>query len=145
MSRSHAHRLPRAGVDPIDAEPTALALLHAAAAHPPRHETILILLDDARCGIGLVVVGDTLDGVAVVEVAERILDPAVHDGRVAAAIIATVRPGGTRHEPDTLADADRWLDLDEIADRCGVELLEWFVLDDGVNRPRELVGAAARW
>lgn len=145
MSRfSDAHRLPRAGVDPIDAESTALSVLHAAAAHPRRHETILILLDDARRGIGLIVVGDTVDGDAVVEVAERILHPTVHDGRVAAVIIGSVRPAGTSHQSD-LADADRWLDLDEMAGECCVELVEWFVIDDGVSRPRELVGAASRW
>lgn len=139
------HRLPRAGLDPIADEPTALALVHAAAARPRRHETILVLLDDARRGVGLVVVHDTIDVDAVVEVTERILDPQVHDGRIAAVIVASVRPGDTGGRPDELADVDRWLDLDEIADRCCVELIEWFVLADVVSRPRELVDAAARW
>ena len=140
-------RLPRAGIDPIDDELTALALIKTAVAWPLRPETIVVLLDDARCGIGLVVVSGTPDADAVLEVGERILDPQVHDGRVAAAIVATVRPG--RIDPawqgDDLTDADRWIELDEIATDRGVELLEWFVLGDGVSWPRELVNAPPRW
>lgn len=144
-TRPHSSRLPRAGIDPITDEVTALALL-SVAANRTRHETIVVLLDDARCGIGLVVVSDTSDPDAVVEVAERILDPAVHDGRVASVIVATVRPGGhADHEHHDLADAERWVDLDATADRCDVELVEWFVLDAGVSRPRELVNAPQRW
>ena len=140
-------RLPRAGVDAIDQEATALAVVRTVAAWPPRPETILVLLDDARCGIGLVVVSDTVDPDAVLEVAERIRDPAVHDGRVAAAVVASVRPGHGREAPDRhdLGDADLWLDLDEIAAASGVELVEWFVVDGGVSRPRELVNAPPRW
>ena len=147
-TRPHPSRLPRAGVDPITDEATALTLLSVAAS-PNRPETIVVLLDDARCGIGLVVVSDTSDPDAVVEVAERILDPAVHDGRVAATIVATVRPSGhddhDDHEHHDLTDAERWLDLDEVADRCEVELVEWFVLGAAVSRPRELVNAPPRW
>ena len=144
-TRPHPSRLPRAGLDPITDETTALALL-SVAANPTRHETIVVLLDDARCGIGLVVVNDTSDPDAVVEVAARLLDPALHDGRVAGAIVATVRPGGhDDHEHHDLADAERWFDLDEIADRCEVVLVEWFVLGAEVSRPRELVNAPPRW
>jgi hypothetical protein len=142
-----ATRLPRAGIDPIDCETTALAVVRTAAAWPLRHETIVVLLDDAHCGIGLVVVSGTSDPDAVVEVAERILDPVVHDGRVAAAIISSSRPGDDMRGDGggVLRDADRWLELDEIATGAGVELLEWFVLGDGLSRPRELVNAPPRW
>ena len=143
-----AIRLPRAGIDPIDREATALAVVRTAAAWPLRHETIVVLLDDARCGIGLVVVNGTTEPDAVLEVAECLLDPAVHDGRVAAVIVASVRPDGrgpdVDAEPD-LTDADRWLELDEIATGCVVELVEWFVLGDGLSRPRELVNEPPRW
>jgi hypothetical protein len=142
-----ATRLPRAGIDPIDGEATALAVVRTAAAWPLRYETIVVLLDELRCGLGLVVVSGTTEPDAVLEVAERILDPAVHDGRVAGAIVASGRPGGDRPEHDghELTDADRWLELDEIATGSGVELFEWFVLGDGLSRPRELVNASPRW
>lgn len=141
-------RLPRAGIDPIDDVRTAVALIKTAVTWPLRPETIVVLLDSERCGIGLVVVSDTDDHDDVLEVARRILDPQVHEGRAAAVIVATVRPGvvsqGTL--PEELADADRWLELDEIATSSGVELLEWFlVLADGLSWPRMLVNAPPRW
>lgn len=145
---SPAARVPRAGIDPITDEAMALALLRLAAC-PTRHETIVVLLDDARCGMGLVVVTDTAEPDSVIEVVERVLDPRVHDGRVAAAIVATVRPGADLddHLDDVaaLGDADRWLDLDDVAGHYDVELVEWFVLAGGVSRPRELVNAPPRW
>lgn len=147
MSTATPRRLPRAGLDPIRTDATALAVVLAAAAVPARAETILVLLDDGRRGLGLVAVSGTHDPEAVVRVAQRFLDPVVHDGLVAAAIIASIRPDPV---DDTLCDADRWLDLDDVADQCQVELLEWFVVDPrstgaGVTRPRELVHAPPRW
>lgn len=136
-------RLPRAGVDPITDDGGALALLRLAA-NPHRCETILVLLDDRRRGLGLVVVSDTTDADAVVDVANRLLDPVVHDGRVAAVIVASVRTPHARDGID-LTDADRWLGLDDVAAHHGVELVEWYVLDDGVSRPRELLNAPPRW
>ncbi|MFP5488302.1 MAG: hypothetical protein ACLGHQ_08360 [Acidimicrobiia bacterium] len=140
-------RVPRAGVDPITDHATALALLGVAAC-PTRHETILVLLDDARRGLGLVVVTGTVDPDAVVEVADRVLDPAAHDGCVAAVVVATVRPpDGDVHgaRGDDLGDADRWLELDDVARRAGVRLVEWYVLGGGLSLPRELVNAPPRW
>ena len=133
--------LPRAGIDPIDDEATALAMVRLAAARPARHETIVVLLDHCRCGIGLVVVNGTCEPGAVLEVAECLLTPEAHDGRIGAVIVASCRPGG---ELD-LADADRWLELDDLARRHDVELLEWFVEGAGLSRPRELVNAPPRW
>ena len=148
-TRPSTSRLPRAGVDPIADDATALALLRVAAS-PTRYETIVVLLDAARCGIGLVVVSDTSDPDAVVDVTARILDPAVHAGQVGAVILASVRPtdgGGRCHDDlsDDLTDAERWLDLDRVATALDVDLVEWFVLGAGVSRPRELVNAPPRW
>lgn len=144
-----ATRLPRAGIDPIDDDATALSLIRAVVAHPARHETIVVLLDDARRGIALVVVSDTIDPDSVLEVAERIFDPAVHDGRVGTAIVASIDPTDRSAGPveRDLTDAERWLDLDEISTAHGVELLEWFVLSrgHGLSRPRELVNGPPRW
>ncbi|MGA1440773.1 MAG: hypothetical protein ACO4CU_13210, partial [Ilumatobacteraceae bacterium] len=46
-----ADQIPRAHIDPIDREATALALLRAVVAHPSRHETIVVLLDGVRRGV----------------------------------------------------------------------------------------------
>lgn len=146
MPTNRSRRLPRAGIDRIADELTALDLLDAVITRPSRHETVLVLLDDDRCGIGLVVVDGTVDADDVVEVAERVLDPAVHEGRVAGVIVASVRP---EHSDDggwsDTGSADRWLALDEIAHGSCVELVEWLVLGRRVSRPRELVAVPARW
>ena len=141
----HSGALPRAGRDPIADEATALAVFLTAAHLPARNETLVMLLDDRRRGIALVVVSGTREPDAVLQIAERVFDPAVHDRRVGAAVIASIRPGSHSVGDDPLADADRWLDLDEIAERSGVELVDWLVIGDGVNRPRQLVNAPSRW
>ncbi len=141
MSAVSLHRLPRAGVDPIHRDDVALALVLAVVRTPPRPETVVVLLDDARRGLAIVVVSGTDDPDTVVEVAERLFDPTAFGAVVGAAVVASVRPGGAAE----LADADRWLELAELADQCGVELLEWYVVGRGVSRPRELVHAPPRW
>lgn len=147
MSPTAHHRLPRAGVDPVTTDGVALATVLAAVHLPLRHETIVLLLDDARRGLAVVVVSDTASADAVVAIAERLFDPRAHGARVGAAIVASVRPAdsGVEFDADDLADADRWLELDEIAEQCGVELVEWYVLGRDVSRPRELLGAPPRW
>ena len=52
-------RLPRAGIDPINNADTAFITISMAVHRPLRHETIVALLDDARCGLGVVVVSGT--------------------------------------------------------------------------------------
>jgi hypothetical protein len=141
MSPVSLHRLPRAGVDPIDDDDVALATVLAAVRTPFRSESVVVLLDDARCGLAVVVVTGTDDPDAVVEIAERLFDPGVAGGSVGAVVVASVRPDGSAE----LADADRWIDLTELADQSGVELLEWYVLGRGVSRPRELVNEPPRW
>lgn len=90
--RSSAHRLPRAGLDPITDAETALAVLEAVIHHPPRSEVIVLTLDDARCGQHVVVVADTESDDDVLEVAERVLDAAAASPVVDAIVVASVRP-----------------------------------------------------
>lgn len=139
------HRLPRAAVDPIGDERTLMAIVRAAAARPPRHETIVMLLDDARCGLALLIVSGTARPDDVIEVAERVLPPDVHEGRAAASAIVSVR----LDDGEQLDDADRWIELDAIADGAGVELVDWLIVGGDelavLGRPRELVHEPARW
>lgn len=141
MPPTRHHRLPRAGVDPLCSDGIALATVLAAVRLPLRAETIALLLDDARRGLAVVAVAGTERPGDVVHVAERLLDPVAHDGLIGAAVLATVRPGGQGR----LADADIWLELDDLASANGIELLEWFVLGQEVERPRELLNAPPRW
>lgn len=138
---STRHRLPRAGIDPIRSDGVALAAVLAAVHLPLRPETIVLLLDRDRCGSAIVVVHGTSEADAVLDVAERVLDQRTRGSEVAAAIIASVRPG-TGVE---LADADRWLELVDVAAQATVELVEWYVIGAGVDRPRRLVDAPVGW
>lgn len=136
-------RLPRAGIDPITDADTAFITISMAVHRPLRHETVVVLLDDARRGLGIVVVSGTRPAGAVVGVVETLLDPGVHAGQVSAMIVASVRPvGGTGVDGD---DIDRWLEMSDLAEQADIELLEWFVIADRVSCPRDLLGEPPRW
>jgi hypothetical protein len=135
-------RLPRAGVDPIANGDTAFITISMAVHRPLRHETIVALLDDARCGLGVVVVSGTREQDAVIEVVECLLDPGAHGGRVGALIVASVRPDRSHDDVD---DIDRWLEMSDLTEQAGCELLEWFVIGSEVSCPRDLLGEPPRW
>jgi DNA repair protein RadC len=136
-----AHRVPRPDVDVLGDAATALALLHAMMASPPRSETIAILLDAERRGISVFVVNGTTAADAVLDVIE-VIGAATHvDDVLDGVVLASVRPGGGV-EP---GDIDRWLGASDTLERRGVELVEWFVIGRAVECPRDLLGAPPRW
>jgi hypothetical protein len=138
------HRLPRAGVDRIGSPETAIITLAMAIHRPLRAETITLLLDHERRGVAVAVVTDTRQPDAVLEVVECLTRTSAHGGRVGAVIVATVRPGAA--DPVVLAgDVDRWLEMSDIAEQAGVELVEWFVIGPEITCPRDLLGEAPRW
>jgi hypothetical protein len=137
-------RLPRAGVDRISCPDTALTMLLLATHRPIRPETIVILLDDQRRGLAVAVVTDTRRPDDVVEVVECLGRPAAHGGRVGAMIVASVRPGELDDEV-AAGDVDRWLEISDLAEQAGVELLEWFVIGEEVTCPRDRLGEPPRW
>ncbi len=144
MSRTHLHcRVPRAGLDPIDDPTTAARILSAVVRRPLRSETIVVLLDAERRGIGVVVVAGTDDPDAVVEVVEFLSAPGAHEGRVGAVIVATIRPDADA--PDD-RDVDRWMEISSIASDQGVEVIEWFVVGpERITCPRDHLGEPPRW
>lgn len=143
-----AHRVPRAGLDPVDDAECAIALVRLAMASPPTAETIVLLLDADHRGRTIVVVDGTADDDAVVTVVETLSAALAERGEPGALVVATVRLG---RGPDA-ADADRWLEASDLADAVGVELLEWFVVeidDDAADAvawcPRDLLAEPPRW
>ena len=138
------HRLPRAGVDTIDCAETALLTLAMAIQQPLRAETVSLLLDDQRRGIAVAVVSGTDQPDDVLEVVECFTRSATHGGRVASVIVASVRPV-VADEVTTAGDVDRWLEMSEIAEQAGVELIEWFVITGDVTCPRDRLGEPPRW
>lgn len=137
-------RLPRAGIDPICDADTAFVTISMAVDRPLRHETIVVLLDDGRCGISLVAVSGTRHPDAGVEVLDTLLDAVVGDGVVGAVIVASVRPSEDPFHDDG-RDIDRWLEMSDLAEQRGIELLEWFVIADDVSCPRDQLGEPPRW
>jgi hypothetical protein len=138
------HRLPRAGVDIINCAETALLTLAMAIQRPLRAETVTLLLDDQRRGIAVAVVSGTQQPDDVLEVVECFTRSAAHGGRVGSIIVASVRPDAS-DEATTATDVDRWLEMSDIAEQAGVELLEWFVISGDVTCPRDRLGELPRW
>lgn len=142
MHLAPAHnRLPRAGVDPITDAATALVTVAAAIQRPLRHETIVVFLDDARRGLAIAVVSGTERPDDVLEVVECLTQPAATRESVAAIVVASIRPGAGALP----SDLDRWLEMSELAEQAGVEVVEWFVIADGIDCPRDLLGEPPRW
>ena len=138
------HRLPRAGVDTISCAETALLALAMAIQRPLRAETVTLLLDDQRRGVAVAVVSGTHQPDDVLEVVECFTRSAAQGGRVGSIIVASVRPDRS-DEATTSTDVDRWLEMSDIAEQAGVELLEWFVIGGEVTCPRDQLGEPPRW
>jgi hypothetical protein len=138
------HRLPRAGIDRIDRPEAAIITVAMAIHRPLRAETITLLLDHERRGVAVAVVTDTRQPDAVLEVVECLTRTSAHGGRVGAIVVATVRPGAIESAL-LAADVDRWLEMSDIAEQAGVELVEWFVVGSEIMCPRDLLGEPPRW
>ena len=140
-SNCAAHRLPRAGIDPIDSEFTALLMVWHMMTWPTRAETIALLLDDQRRGISVLVVGGTDHPDALFDVVDLVAESGGHGEALGAAVLASVRPG----EGLDPGDVDRWLESSDVLADRGVELLEWFVVGRDICCPRDQLGEPPRW
>lgn len=139
------HAVPRAGRDPIDGAGRALAMLHLLVERPLRHQTIALLLDGARCGLGALVVEGTRQPDSIVDIAQLLAGAAPQHPELRAVVLASVRPDAAGPSGD---DVDRWADADDALGSAGIDLVEWFVVSRGdppVSCPRDLLGAPARW
>ena len=135
------HRLPQAGVDPIDSELVAFSMLAHVVWRPMRHEIIALLLDHEHRGISVLVVADTEPPDALFDVIDVLVDPGRGGDLLGAVVLATVRPDDTL-DP---RDVDRWLEASAVLGDHGIELLEWFVIGREVSCPRDLLGEPPRW
>ena len=138
MSRScSTRRIPRGYIDPIESRADALAVLSLAA--PFGHDTVAILLDTERRGIGIVVVTGTTDPDAIFGVIDVCVHSQYRD--IGGLILATGRPGGDMQA----ADRDRWIEATMHCDDGGIELVEWFIIGEHIACPRDLAGEPPRW
>jgi len=141
-------RAPRGGVDRVAGAADALAVVNMAMSSPGRAETIVLVLDRDHRGRSIAIVDGTDHDDAVLVVVERLSGALAAADAGGALVVATVRLG---RGPDP-GDADRWLDASDTAERNGIELLEWFVIEIGTVRgepmvscPRDLLAEAPRW
>jgi DNA repair protein RadC len=139
--RPHPRRVPRARIDPIDRPSIARRVIRAAMAIPMRPETLVLVLDDADRGLGIITVDGTRDPSSVVTVLECVAQPELFGGEAASLIVASIRPRGGI-DP---ADGDRWFEMCDLAEQAGLELVEWFVIGQTERCPRDLTGAPPRW
>ena len=138
---ANIHRLPRAGVDPIESPYDALRIFTFAMTAPPCNEIIVVTLDAERRGRNLLVANETIEPDTFVGVIDSIAAISAGDPHVHGLIVATVRPsGGVDYD-----DLDRWDEADELCEAAGIDLIEWFVLGSTISCPRELCGTGARW
>ena len=146
MSRHHAshrcHRVPRAGLDPIESAFDALSLVSLVMRHPLEFETIAFLLDDQRCGTTITVVSDTDDPDTAIGITEALSTAALAVPYLNSLVIASIRPDSATIP----GDIDRWLEASAMAESFGIELIEWFVIGpSGPECPRDLLGEPERW
>jgi phosphoribosylpyrophosphate synthetase len=126
----------------VDSADSALAVIGTSIHQPQRAEVIVLLLDVDLRGRTVVIVDGTESPDAVIEVVELLAESAAEAERPVSFVVAAVRPG---YGP-LPGDADRWLELSEIAETHGCELVEWFVLSDEVAWcPRDLLAEPPRW
>jgi len=139
------HRMPRAGVDPIDSEQAALCVLDMVVSRPLRHETFALLLDEQRRGISIMVVSGTIPFDSLFDVIDVIIDRVVEVEDLRALVLFTVRPPVPGVPDLDELDVDRWLEASAMLDDAGIELLEWFVGGASITSPRDLLGEPPRW
>jgi hypothetical protein len=147
MPRSTARPRPPLASDPVCSSIDAIAVVSLAIHRPLEPETIAFLLDDLGRSTTITIVSGTTEPDSVMAVAECLSQAGSQIPSLCGLVLATVRPDTAPNGPATLAgDVDRWLELDEITESHGIELIEWFVVGPaGVDCPRALLGDPERW
>lgn len=126
----------------VDSAEVALATIAQAAHHPARTEVIALLLTTDYVGHTIVVVDGTTSPDAVVEVTELLVEAAAEAGREHVIVLASVRPG----DGPLPGDVDRWIELSDLAESHGCELVDWFIISDRVVWcPRDFMVEPPRW
>jgi hypothetical protein len=126
----------------VDSAEAALQTIFAGAHRPAQSQVIALLLDPDYIGHTVLVVDDTTSPDAVVEVMELVAEAAAEAGREQVVVLASMRPD----VGPLPGDVDRWIELSDLADTHGCELVEWFVITDRVAWcPRDFLVEPPRW
>lgn len=133
---------------PLTGPEDALAALSVATEGGRQPAAVLACLDPARRPLTMFVLDHCPPDPSPLLLALEVLLDAVddHDGArlLSELVLATSRPGQTAEPTDE--DLDAWDELDELCDRNGIGLLDWFILADGaaVSVP-DALGEPDRW
>jgi hypothetical protein len=133
--------LPRAHIDPIVTPFDALRLILMMVDSGASAETLVLALDDQRCGVSITNVSGTDDPDAVLGVVDALAESARASLEVAGLVVASVRPNGKFE----VSDMARWHEADQSCWESNIELVEWFVVGASISCPRESCGVPARW
>lgn len=147
MPRSTARSRPPHAGDPIHSAIDAIAVVSLVIHRPLQAETIAFLLDDGGHSDTITIISGTTEPDSVLAVAECMARAGSTAPALCGLVVASVRPGTVANTPATLpGDIDRWLQIDEITESLGIELVEWFVVGPaGIDCPRDLLGDPERW
>ncbi len=147
MPRSTARSRPPRASEPIRSSIDAIAVVSLVIHRPLEAETIAFLLDDGGRSNTITIISGTTEPDSVLAVADCMARAGSTAPALCGLVVASVRPGIGTTAPATLpGDMDRWLEIDEITESHGIELIEWFVVGPaGVDCPRDLLGDPERW
>jgi hypothetical protein len=126
----------------VDSAEAALQTILAEAHQPEQSQVIALLLDPDYIGHTALVVDGTTSPDAVIEVMELLGEAVAGAGREQVIVLASIRPG----DGPLPGDADRWIELSDLADTHGCDVVEWFVISDRVAWcPRDFLAEPPRW
>jgi len=131
---------------PILTSVDALELVALAGSTPAKPETIALLLDEQLIGRTCVIVDSTSAADDVLDVAALVVETVEREPAICAAVLASVRPAPDALSDGHRGDVDRWLELLDLFDDVGVELLDWFVVvGERAESLRTLTGMPPLW
>lgn len=135
--------IPRAHRDPLRTAHDALLLIMLLldTDDDDCDETLVLVLDEQRCGIAVIRVTGTRDPDALLGVLDHVTEAGRTSPDAAGLILVTTRDEGAI----SVDDLWRWHEADTSCADADLELVEWFVVSTQVSCPRELCGVAARW
>jgi hypothetical protein len=154
MIRQRPHQRTPAHAQPINGRRDAVSVFSRAASEPARPQTIALLLDQELIPRTCIVVDETTDPDDVMEVARLVVEVVEQEIAIQAVALASIRvhavgadqPAGASLDERERDDVDRWLELLELFDEVGVEVLDWYVLLDGrAESLRGLAGMPSLW
>jgi hypothetical protein len=122
----------------------ALDVVAVALSHPPSLETVCLLLDHAHRGDVIVSIAGAGEADHMAGIGALLSDLAMRDPQLGAVVLATARPRGGA--VPTHDDELSFLGLRGELEGAGVDLLDWFLVADGMAASlAELTDARSLW